>query len=393
MIKFIVIMFLLTSPSMVHNPTELNAADLIECVGKSFNEQKVFASLSFREPSSKEIEEYAPAIISKTLKTPRQYTLFGIPVDEVHLALDSQKKILAVFIRLDNQDLVKKMKKAIGDEYIAGGTALGEDEVIPHHYEWDYKGGCISLMLNAYGMMRYLPKILRDDGLVTFFNCDPGTYYDLSGPFAETNYVQGANPEIDKQREYFLKLAYSFYPKGMSDTDDLYGMTPEFRRLLDTLHKHEYLDKKWELLLSTLNQRFECIEVGIPDPIVRGYRIAIKLKSPQPHNIVVNISKLIPSFCFYTASDNPKSAGRAHPRYFKFNNFTSADNEVVSWIRGQIQLHFEGYKEFPPELVFSDVEDTEFDMQGFLLRQKEYSSYFRSMTLFNAFFSSNTFYW
>lgn len=388
--RIISIILLQMSSIIAHNPIDLNPADLIQCVGQSFNEQKALSVSDFSEPPITVEEDYGLRIISKTLRNPKQFTLFGVPVDQLHVGLDSSNKILAVYVRLKNQDLVNKMLKAIGDDCIAIGVTPENVEAPPSKYWWDYKGMCVSLLLYANRRM-FITEKPPDDGLVTFLDCD-SDIYDLSGPLAETNYVHGTNPTVEKQRAYFLKLAYSFYPKGMSDTDDLYGMTPQFKHLLDTLHEHEYLDEKWELLLSALKQRYECLEVGIPDPIMRGYRIAIKQTSPQPHNIVVNVSKLIPRFCFYTESDNPKNAGRPYPRYFRFNNFASVDDEVVSWVSEKIQVYFEGYKEFPPELVFSDVEDTEFDGEGVLLSNK-LRSYSRAMTFFNAFFSSNIFYW
>jgi hypothetical protein len=389
--KFVLILFLHTFFYMPHNSTPLDAADLIECVSQSFNSQNLFPLHSFTEPSEKDREEYAPSILSKTLKNPRQYTLFDIPADEIHLALDSNQKITAVFIRLDNQDLVKKMEKAIGDEYIASGSALGEDEVIPHYYQWDYKGGCASLMLRAYGMMRYIPKIVRDDGLVTFFKGDPTTYMDFGIQTAEADEPNFTDTVVLKQKNEFLKLAYSFYPKGLSDQDELYGMTPQFRNLYQTLQRNEYLDEKWQQLLHVLQQRFECWEVGIPDPIMRGYRIAIVLKTPKPHYIVVNVSKLLPYYCFYTQSAR-EGLRISQRRYFTFDNFIPSDQGVVDWVSKQIQLHFEGYTEFPSALPLVAIEDVEFEERGFLSSKEEYRAYFQSMTLFNAFFSSNMFY-
>jgi hypothetical protein len=131
-----------------------------------------------------------------------------------------------------------------------------------------------------------------------------------------------------------------------------------------------------------------------PMVIKRGYRIAIVLETPKPHNIVVNVSKLIPYYCFYTElAPGSKPNGRLGD--FIFKNFIPSDQEIINWVTEQIQLYFEGYKEFPPALPFVRLEDVEFEDRGFLFSsiEEEYRSHFEAMTLFNAFFSSNMFYW
>ena len=189
----------------------------------------------------------------------------------------------------------------------------------------------------------------------------------------------------------FLKLAYRYYPKGISDEDiTLYQKTPEFQQLTESLRERKYLDDKWQKLLNGLQERFECLDIGVPDRIIRGYRIAIVLSSPKPHYIVVNISKLIPYYCYYTKSER-EDLRFSEPGYLTFSDFISSDQEIINWISEQIQFHFEGYKEFPPQLPFVTIEDVKFDERGILLSNKS-QLYFTPMTLFNAFFSTNIFY-
>ncbi|MGB8193232.1 MAG: hypothetical protein WCF67_14985 [Chitinophagaceae bacterium] len=376
----------------VGKPAELNPADLIQCVGQSFNQQKIFAVSDFTEPPVTIEDEYPLMIISKTIKNPKQFRLFGIPLDELHIGLDSTNKILAVFVRLKNKGLVKKKEKAIGDEYMAMSVTPADVEAPPSTYWWDYKGQCVSLRLYANQRM-FITERLPDEGFVTFFNCDPNSYMDIHVQTAEADEPGFTNPEVQQQKNEFLQLAYSFYPKGISDQDEIYGMTPQFRKLYETLQKNDYLDEKWQQLLNILQQRFECREIGIPNPIRRGYWIAIVLKIPKPHSIVVNVSKLIPYYCFYTQLPRKnKPAGRLGD--FIFKDFIPSDQEIVNWVSEQIQLHFEGYKELPPALPLVRFKDVEFEDNGVLQSVDElYPSHFESMTLFNAFFSSNMFYW
>src|SRR5215203_112462 len=133
MISIISIFVLQISSMMLNTPVELDPADLIGCVGRSFNEQKAFAVSDFTDPVAKE-DDYSLMIISKTIKYPKRFRLFGISTQELNIALDSANKILAVFIKLENRNLVKKMEKAIGDEYVAVGVTPEGVEAPPSTY-------------------------------------------------------------------------------------------------------------------------------------------------------------------------------------------------------------------------------------------------------------------
>ena len=166
--------------TIVDKPTELNPADLIQCVGQSFNEQKVFPMSVLREPlqSERDKYKYSLMILSKAVERPEQFALFGIRADEIYIALDSTKIILAVFVVLDNNDLVKKMAENIGNEYMAMALTPDDEEGVPSNYYWDYKGKCISLKLRAYHKL-FVTKIVPDNGFVTFYNCEPSSYLDF----------------------------------------------------------------------------------------------------------------------------------------------------------------------------------------------------------------------
>ena len=172
------------SSTSVDNPTELNPADLIQCIGQSFNEQKAFSVIQFIDAPDTVKEEFLSKIVSKTIKNPEQFLLFGIRVDEIHIGLDSADKIVAIYVRLKNQDLVKKMEKAIGDEYMAMSVLPENVEAPPSKYWWDYKGNCVHLLLLANQRM-FITEQLPDDGLITFYNCDPDSYWGV--PKNESN--------------------------------------------------------------------------------------------------------------------------------------------------------------------------------------------------------------
>lgn len=127
----------------------LNPADIITLIGEPFPHQKVFQLEDFSLPSTADAEEYFPILINKTLQKPERFSLFTIPINELYMKVDEHNTLVAIFIKLDNEDLVKKMEKAIGDEYMASGTGFSDEPITESHFLWDYKNGCVSLTLNA----------------------------------------------------------------------------------------------------------------------------------------------------------------------------------------------------------------------------------------------------
>lgn len=195
---------------------------------------------------------------------------------------------------------------------------------------------------------------------------------------------------MKNDKDYLLELAYTYYPKGISEENaDVYHSTPEFQKLTQSLQERKHLDIQWKKLLSVLHFRFDCLDIGFQDPLLRGYRIAIVLTFPRRHYIVVNVSKLIPYYCFYTNSDRD-DLHFLDPGFFIFSNFIPSDQEVVNWVSNQIKFHFEGYEELSSNLPLVPIEDVVFDERGILL-SNIHLRHFDSMTLFNAFFSTNMF--
>jgi hypothetical protein len=197
---------------------------------------------------------------------------------------------------------------------------------------------------------------------------------------------------MEESKDYFLDLAYSFYPAGISYNADeeAYFQTPEYQRLAESLRQRAYLDRKWKALLNVLQTRFECQNIGVPDSVNRCLQIAIVLRQPKRHAIIVNVSKLIPYYCFYTQTDRD-DIQHSQPGYFIFTGFTLPDQEVVEWTSKRIQDCFEGYKEFPSDLHEVEIENVEFEDNGKVLSD-QYRMVFKPMTLFNAFFSLRMFY-
>jgi hypothetical protein len=196
---------------------------------------------------------------------------------------------------------------------------------------------------------------------------------------------------MESKTSYFLKLAYSFFPRGISDEDDNDVLTPEHQNLTNSLKERSYLDEKWNALLNSLQSKYVCEDIGAPDRIIRGFRIAIVNHKPNRHYIVINVSKLIPYYCFYTTPGlgNKKPS---QPGFFCFSDFETPDQEIVKTVSKQIPEFFEGYKEFPSDIIQTELKDVLFEDKGELINAAHKSASHWPMTVFNAFFSSNTFY-
>lgn len=176
--KLILVLLLPTSLFMKTSPRELKVADLFQCVGVHFDQQKVFDSSAVANASVRDKERHFPILVEKVIKNPQQYSLLSIPADEIYFALDSQQIIVGLFVRLDNQDVVKKMQEEIPGKHIAAGS-----DGDPFYYHWRYKSGCVALEVTK-NQIQFIPKIVRDDVVIIFFNCDAWSYM-LKSPLHE----------------------------------------------------------------------------------------------------------------------------------------------------------------------------------------------------------------
>lgn len=78
------------------------------------------------------------------------------------------------------------MIKHVGGEYMASGVSVGDNPGAENYFLWDFKGGCVSLNLNA-NKVQFKPAIVRDNGLIIFSNCNPLTYIAVSKTGSEDN--------------------------------------------------------------------------------------------------------------------------------------------------------------------------------------------------------------
>jgi hypothetical protein len=163
---------------MADTAKDLSAERLIECIGQPIMTQIVFLESDLIPSSNKDKEEYFPLMIDYTLSQPNRFSIFGVIIDELHLKVDKDKKIVAIFAKLDNQHLVEKMEKIVGEEYMASGVSVGNEPAANSYFNWDYNGKCVVLNLNAH-KVQFKPKIVRDYGLVIFNNCDLLSYISV----------------------------------------------------------------------------------------------------------------------------------------------------------------------------------------------------------------------
>lgn len=136
MATFILFLLLHTHFSMTDSIRELNPSDLMQCLGQSAHSIKLFATDKMGPAANDDIERYFPRKITLSVKNPGRFVIFGITVEEVHLKVSESDIMEAVFVQLDNQELVKKLTKLAGEDYIASGGSPGEDTSFSY-YSWD----------------------------------------------------------------------------------------------------------------------------------------------------------------------------------------------------------------------------------------------------------------
>jgi hypothetical protein len=174
MMSFAILLLIQLHLPMVSGKQELKAEKMIACIGQQIGEQTVFSVHDLAAASEHDKEEYFPLKITHSLKQIQRFTFLGIVIEAAYLYVNDEGKIAAIYLLLDNQEVVAKLTLAVGPPAIASGSAVGEDAPLSF-YNWDYKTGGINVELNA-NKLQFVPRIVRDTALVIFFNGNPLSY-------------------------------------------------------------------------------------------------------------------------------------------------------------------------------------------------------------------------
>jgi hypothetical protein len=151
-------------------PKDLTIADVADLIGKIYSENSLLSTPNITRVSEDQKFDYLPFEIDLGTNDPGQFLFLGIEVEEFYLKIDSANRITAIYITINNKDVVQKLTNVMGKYASATGSSFGDD-VSLSAYAWDYNGTCVDLQLNAY-------KLLQEDGgernnaRVIFNNCD-----------------------------------------------------------------------------------------------------------------------------------------------------------------------------------------------------------------------------
>lgn len=198
-------------------------------------------------------------------------------------------------------------------------------------------------------------------------------------------------------KKEILEKAYSFFPKGIRFEDEqLYKNSKEFKNLLQKIKEGKKLISSWNNLVDYLKKKKLEIEfIGFEEKYQRDFRAAIVLYDIERYYIVVNVSKIIPFYCFYTATKD-KNIKFSQSGFFIFSEFTEKENKILQIVKEGILIYFKQYKMFPANRLTMVAKDIEFQELGRVeedVRQTNwYSPLYEEMIIFNAFFATNIFY-
>ncbi|WP_165806660.1 hypothetical protein [Chitinophaga parva] len=204
---------------------------------------------------------------------------------------------------------------------------------------------------------------------------------------------------MNSKEQYLIdeltNLAYRYYPLGISDTEDAYFLTEQFKlhnaRLDEFKEKYE---RGFSDLLSgiTANTRIRCEDISglyyhdmcVKARLWRDKPVAVRI-------LVLYISFAIPFYVLYESVD--RFAGFTitdfHERSYISEIGTPENVEIAKLIEAKIPVYFPGIERLPTAVRDAPVDNVQFDGVGRILGMEGPGSV--PMTIFNCFFSNQYF--
>jgi hypothetical protein len=195
---------------------------------------------------------------------------------------------------------------------------------------------------------------------------------------------------MDNMVKELMELAYTIYPKGLSDQSQEYLQSVEYQRL------NTFLDKKVEatgfidsigvgITAHNGECKFENLSaVLIKDRCVKGRFSSVKGTA----GLLFYISVVIPYYIIYEQKENisPKCIADLIDSNFYMSSVSEVNKPFQQRILESAAHFFPNYKLFPADLLNIPVEDIVFNGNGKLSAFK-HSTFTNNITFFNAFFS------
>ncbi|MFN5136595.1 MAG: hypothetical protein ACK5DG_14880 [Chitinophagaceae bacterium] len=193
--------------------------------------------------------------------------------------------------------------------------------------------------------------------------------------------------------EELTNLAFSIFPKGITDNSDSYQLTNEFQNLLRLTEKKEEYSQRLALLssevVSSFNEySFENFSMLLKyDRCVKG-RFMKTFESKS--SIGLFISLIIPNYVILEIPHliNPKSIRDLNNSKTYYDLSISENQMINGAINLNVKKYYPDYSQFDIDLLDIEVPDIVFDGNGSLASFSN-SLYSNNMTFFNIFFSSN----
>lgn len=157
---------------------DLSVNEMFGAIGQQISQNNIFKGVNITNPTDDVVEDYFPFIVDRSLEFPRLFSFFGIEIEQLHFRLNSANQIQAIFIVVDNQDIVERLNNSIGLYKSAMGASIDPDNP-PSVYSWIYNGMCVGIELKAYGLQFGGMPVRKNTALIVFNNCDICSYMNI----------------------------------------------------------------------------------------------------------------------------------------------------------------------------------------------------------------------
>ncbi|NML20951.1 hypothetical protein HHL16_08700 [Pseudoflavitalea sp. G-6-1-2] len=201
---------------------------------------------------------------------------------------------------------------------------------------------------------------------------------------------------------YYLEIAYKFYPKGVSELKkEIYSSTKENKLLESTkLANIQRNNLQWNELLKEVKKRFPDARVYSFDYYLNSYErsfpvcLSFDRKGSKFNfiNLVLHISVLIDSFIVYQTY--PEKFSTSNDMSFATYNIEKSVLQDYYKLIEVVESFFPDHKQFPIEVIEENIPDIMYEGIG-IVNDKEgnlHAGFQRQMNLYNAFFSSQYYY-
>jgi len=193
--------------------------------------------------------------------------------------------------------------------------------------------------------------------------------------------------------------AYTYYPKGILDSEPQYYLSSEYLNLQQTKkEKINLMLNSWLQLVEDINHQSDRFNIQVEDwketlHVDNCFKLVIIDESTAEKledciRLVLNLSLLIPYYWVHQSLRTPESRLVHNGNYQSVSyNIPNGVTELYNTLVNSLVSHFPSYQKIHPEVLFTSIEDIMFEGHGHI--QGILSNDNKRMNILNAFFSNH----